>query len=127
MALKMLSSFQAISLTSLTLDSVQATVHKNQFLSVEKHCGLCLVRKRKCHSSCLSFPQPEMMSRRHDKEMPPLAPFGERNLIFSLSSICSLQYMFLSISPGGPGRQKGCYPDLSLFEQGTASCKRTHM
>lgn len=62
---------------------------------------------------CL-FPQLEMMSRRHDKEMPPLAPFGECNLISSLSSIFSLQYMFLSISPGGLGRQKGCYPDLSV-------------
>lgn len=46
--------------------------------------------------------------------MTPLAPFGESNLVFSLSSICSLQYMFLSISPGGPRRQKECYPDLSL-------------
>lgn len=126
-ALKMLSLFWAISLASLTLNSVQATVRKNQFLTVEKHCGLCLIRKGKCHSSCLSFPQPEMMSRRHDKEMTPLAPFGESNLVFSLSSICSLQYMFLSISLGGLGRQKGCYPDLSLFKQGTASCKRTHM
>lgn len=126
-ALKMLSLFWAISLASLTLNSVQATVHKNQFLTVEKHCGLRLIRKGKCHSSCLSFPQPEMMSRRHDKEMTPLAPFGESNLVFSLSSICSLQYMFLSISLGGLGRQKGCYPDLSLFKQGTASCKRTHM
>lgn len=127
LVLKMLSLFWAISLASQTLNSVQATVHKTQFLNVEKHCGLCLVRKGKCHSSCLSFLQPEMLSRRHDIEIPPLAPCGERNLIFSLSSICSLQYMFLSISPGGLGRQKGCYPDLSLCKQGTASCKRTHM
>lgn len=59
--------------------------------------------------------------------MTPLAPFKESNLVFPWSSICSLQYTFLSISPGGPGRQKGCYPDLTLFKQGIANCKRTHM
>lgn len=85
------------------------------------------IRKGKCHPSSLSFPQPKMASRRRDKGMTPLAPFWESSLVFYFGSICSLQYMFLSISPGGLQRQKGCYPDLSLFKQLTANCKRTHM
>lgn len=88
---------------------------------------MVFIRKGKCHPSSLSFPQPEMASRRHDKEMTPLAPFWESNLVFHFGSICSLQYVFLSISPGGLRRQKGCYPDLSLFKQLTVNCKRTHM
>jgi len=61
----------------------------------------------KCHSSSLSFPQPETVSRRSDKEMTPLTLFGESNLVFALSSSCSLQYAFLSIGPGALGDGRG--------------------